>query len=150
VPLVTIRKQLKMGERKLRRCLAFAKANPDAPVADRKRNPAFQKEGQNTSPHREDDAAKAEFVNQHQHWTAEEWKQVMFSDESHLELHFASQADRCRRPRGSDRCATKFIIKTKKHMPKVMAWGCFGWSGRGGLEFLQKGEMMNGTRYRQL
>jgi hypothetical protein len=31
-----------------------------------------------------------------------------------------------------------------------MAWGCFSWKGRGGLEFLGRGEMMNGTRYRRL
>ena len=31
--------------------------------------------------------------------------------------------------------------------PKIMAWGSFSWLGRGGLEFLQKGKMMNGVRY---
>jgi hypothetical protein len=31
-----------------------------------------------------------------------------------------------------------------------MAWSFFSWKGREGLEFLGKGEMMNGTRYRRL
>jgi transposase len=31
-----------------------------------------------------------------------------------------------------------------------MVWGCFSWRGRGGIEFLKTGEMMNGVRYRQL
>jgi hypothetical protein len=31
-----------------------------------------------------------------------------------------------------------------------MVWGCFSWRGRGGLEFLKSGKMMNGTKYRQL
>jgi hypothetical protein len=39
VPLATIRKQLKMSERSLRRILSFVKSNPDAPVAGRKRDP---------------------------------------------------------------------------------------------------------------
>ncbi len=39
VPLATIRKQLKMSERSLRRILSFAKSNPEAPVAGRKRDP---------------------------------------------------------------------------------------------------------------
>jgi hypothetical protein len=31
-----------------------------------------------------------------------------------------------------------------------MVWGCFSWRGRGGLEFLKPGEMMNGARYKQV
>ena len=31
-----------------------------------------------------------------------------------------------------------------------MVWGCFSWRGRGALEFLKKGEMMNGARYWQI
>ena len=74
----------------------------------------------------------------------------MFSDESHFELRFGGQERRCRRPRGSDRFAPQFTRKTVKHPPKVMVWGCFSWMGRGGLEFLNPGEMMNGVRYRRL
>ena len=42
------------------------------------------------------------FAHQYGHWTADDWKLVMFSDESHFELEF-SRATRCRRPIGSDR-----------------------------------------------
>jgi hypothetical protein len=87
---------------------------------------------------------RLEFAHQYGHWSIEEWKQVMFSDESHFELRFGNQGSRCRRPVGSDRFEEKFTKKTVKHPPKVMAWGCFSWRGRGGLEFLEKGEMMNG------
>jgi hypothetical protein len=31
-----------------------------------------------------------------------------------------------------------------------MAWGCFSWRGRDALEWLDKGEMMNGVRYRRI
>jgi hypothetical protein len=40
--------------------------------------------------------------------------------------------------------------KTVKHQPKPMAWGCSSWKGRGALEWLKKGEMMNGVSYRQI
>ncbi len=63
-------------------------------------------------------------------------------------MHYRSK--RCRRPRNSNRFDTRFTQKTVKHPPTVMAWGCFSRSGRGGLEFLEKGEMMNGDRYRQV
>ena len=86
------------------------------------------------------------FAHAYRHWTAEDWKLVMFSDESHFELKFSRQT-RCRRPVGSDRHDPKFTRKTVKHPPKIMAWGAFSWRGRGGLEFLKNGEMMNGTRY---
>ncbi len=68
------------------------------------------------------------------------------TDESHFELRFGmhKRSKRCRR------LDTRFTQKTVKHPPKVMAWGCFSWRGRGGLEFLEKGEMMNGVRYRQI
>jgi hypothetical protein len=42
----------------------------------------------------------------------------------------------------------RFTLKTVKHPPKLMAWVCFSWKGRGALEWLEKGEMMNGMRYR--
>jgi hypothetical protein len=44
----------------------------------------------------------------------------------------------------------KFTKKTVKHPEKVMVWGCFSWRGRGGLKFLNRGEMMNGARYPQV
>ncbi len=51
---------------------------------------------------------------------------------------------------GSDRFDPRFTQKTEKHPMKVMVWGCFSWKGRGGLEFLNQGEMMNGQRYLRL
>ena len=89
------------------------------------------------------------FARAYGHWTAEDWKFVMFSDESHFELQF-NRATRCRRPAGSSRFNPLFTKKTVKHPPKVMAWGCFSWKGRGALVFLDQGEMMNGERYRQI
>ncbi len=90
------------------------------------------------------------FAMQYHNWTVEDWKKVMFSDESHFELRFGASQTRCRRPVGSDRFHERFTKKTVKHPPKLMAWGSFSWRGRGALEFLKRGEMMNGARYRQI
>jgi hypothetical protein len=93
---------------------------------------------------------RLEFARQYGKRGVEEWKKVMFSDESHFELRFGSRSWRCRRPVGLDRHTMRFTMKTVKHPPKVMVWGCFRCKGCGGLEFLIQGEMMNGVRYRQL
>ena len=93
---------------------------------------------------------RLEFARRYRHWGVEQWKKVMFSDESHFELRFGNQNFLCRRPKGSDRFDPKFTRKRVKHPQKVMAWACFSWKGRGGLEFLQSGEMMNGARYKKV
>ncbi len=87
------------------------------------------------------------FCQHYRNWTVDDWKKVMFSDESHFELRFANTRHLCRRQPGSDRFDPRFPRKTVKHPPKIMAWGCFSWRGRGALEWLDKGEMMNGVRY---
>jgi hypothetical protein len=73
----------------------------------------------------------------------EKWRDILFSDESHFELHLGDKHGCCRRPVRSDRFDPKFTQKTVKHPEKVMVLGCSSWQGRGGLEFLKKGEMMN-------
>lgn len=204
VPLKTIRNQLDMSESTLRRILKFAKANPGAPVAERKKGngpisnfttavknrmkaalcktptmtaASLKKaipELANVSIRRIQEVCKNDlklpsrkmadkpllndrmkedrlrFARAYGHWGVEEWRKVMFSDESHFELRFGQQGWRCRRSKGSDRFDPKFTRKKVKHPVKVMVWGSFSWRGRGGLEFLNTGEMMNGERYRRL
>jgi hypothetical protein len=58
------------------------------------------------------------FANQYQYWEVEDWKGVIFSDESPFKLQFGTRVDRSRRPRGSDRFSTKFARKTVKHSPQ--------------------------------
>jgi transposase len=90
------------------------------------------------------------FAMEYRHWTLEDWKKVMMSDESHFELHLGGRHTRCRRPRGSDRFDPRFTQKKVKHPQKVMVWGCFSWKGSGKMELLKQGEMMNSQRYLQL
>jgi len=79
-------------------------------------------------------------------WTTEDWKSVLFSDESSL-YTFRSCPKIVRRLLGSDKMEPKFTIKTKKHPPSVMVWGCFCNFGRGSLNLLRKNTTMNAERY---
>jgi hypothetical protein len=45
---------------------------------------------------------RLEFAKAHVNWSMDDWKDVMFLDESHFELRFGGQEALCRRPRGSD------------------------------------------------
>jgi hypothetical protein len=53
------------------------------------------------------------------------------------------------RPAWSNSFNPRLTQKTDKHL-KVIAWGCFSWKGRWGLEFLYQGKKMNGQRYLRL
>jgi hypothetical protein len=92
---------------------------------------------------------RLELARAYGHWDEDDRKQVMFTDESHFELHFGNQSSWCQQPAGSDPFLPMFTRKIAKHPQKVMAWGCFSWMGLGPLEFLAKVKMMNGTCYRR-
>lgn len=78
------------------------------------------------------------FAKKYQHFTAEDWGKVMYSDESTFKCIRATKS-KVRRPAGSDRFDSRYTIKTVKHPDSVMVWGCFtGNVGRGGLYFLPK------------
>ena len=79
-------------------------------------------------------------------WTVEQWKTVMFSDETTIkQLDCIPQV--VRRPPGSSPVDPKYTRKTVKHSPGVMVWGCFSHHGRGALSFLEKGQKMNSEVY---
>lgn len=90
---------------------------------------------------------RLQFCRRYRHWTKEQWRGVMFSDESTFRM-IRGSSQLVRRARGSDRYDPKFTVKTVKHPDSVMVWGAFtGKHGRGGLYFLPKGETMRGPRY---
>ena len=55
------------------------------------------------------------------HWTESDWKNVIFSDESKLELH-PRRRQHVRRPIGS-RYDERYTLGTRKFSPSIMAWG---------------------------
>ena len=65
-------------------------------------------------------------------------------------LTFRSRPKTVRRPKGSDRMNPLYTVKTVKHPPSVMIWGCFSFKGRGTLYFLPKNVTMNGSRYLEM
>ena len=92
---------------------------------------------------------RLQFANRYKDWTAEEWKRVMFSDESTFRVSDV-RFNTVRRPSGSNRYDSRFTIKTRKHPESVMIWGCFCSKGRGGLFFLPKNVTMNAIRYKNV
>lgn len=87
------------------------------------------------------------FAKKYQDWTPEQWKKVMWSDESTFRLlRIGSKV--VRRPSDVSRYDPRYTIKTVKHPDSVMVWGCFsGAKGRGGLYFLPKNVTMKASNY---
>jgi len=78
------------------------------------------------------------FAKKYAKWTKQQWKKVIFSDESMI-VQFESTGRATKQP--------QYTVPTVKHSPKVMVWGCFGSMGRGGLWFMPKGTTMNADVY---
>ena len=91
-------------------------------------------------------AKRLAFAKRYKDWTFQDWKKVMFTDESTFRV---LSKHRCfvRRPRGSDRSDSKYSLKTVKKPASVMVWGGFGSRGAGPLHFLDQNVTMNSRRY---
>lgn len=86
------------------------------------------------------------FCEKYKNWTIEQWKTVMWSDESTFQM-FPTPKVFVRRPIGTSRFNPRYTTATVKHPPNVMVWGCFSHHGRGALTFLDKGVRMNTDKY---
>ncbi|XP_072401695.1 uncharacterized protein [Diabrotica undecimpunctata] len=90
---------------------------------------------------------RLDFSKRYQHWTPEQWKKVMFSDESTFRL-IKGSSKFVRRPNTASRYDSKFTVKTVKYPKSVMAWGAFsGNKGRARLYFLTKNVTMRASNY---
>ncbi|KAK4317377.1 hypothetical protein Pmani_011539 [Petrolisthes manimaculis] len=86
---------------------------------------------------------RVDFCKRHADWTQEDWRRVMFSDESASKT-ISRRQKLVRRPSGSDRFDSHYTMKTVKFPAGVMVWGSFsGEKGTGGLYFLNKNVNMN-------
>ena len=88
------------------------------------------------------------FAKRHQHWTREDWRKVLFSDESTLQ-QFTVRKRNIRRPPGK-RYDEKYTMATMKHPPSQMVWGAMSCNGTAGHYFLTPGTTMNGQKYVEL
>lgn len=88
------------------------------------------------------------FARRHAHFTAMDWENIMWSDETTIE-QFGTRVRHIRRPKG-ERYNPRYIVQTMKHPLKQMIWGCMSSRGRGGLFFLPRDTNMNGITYLNL
>lgn len=88
--------------------------------------------------------ARVEWAKAHRHWTAEQWKSVLFSDESTFTVQNHSGNNWVRRRPGEE-YLPQCILPTIKHPTSVMVWGCFAASGPGRLHVIEG--TMNAKKY---
>ena len=81
-------------------------------------------------------ADRLHFCNEYQAWTPEQWKWVMFLDESQISQFYAF-CRLIRRP-SNIRNSLRYIIPTVKNATKVMIWGAICANGTCGLWLCQK------------
>lgn len=73
------------------------------------------------------------FARQHKDWSIDQWKSVLWSDESKFEI-FGSRRRIYVRRKVNERYNPKCILPTVKHGGgSVMVWGCFSYDGVGEL-----------------
>jgi len=89
---------------------------------------------------------RLQFANLYKDWTIDDWKKVLWSDESKFPLRFHGQS-LVRRPVGK-RFDDKYTRKTIKHDKYVMIWGCFSWDKVGKI-YRIKGTM-DGDLYKRI
>ena len=91
---------------------------------------------------------RLQFANNHQHWTAEQWRKVLFSDESTFQ-QFVVRKRHVRRPTG--KCFDeRYTMPTVKHPPSHMVWGAMSRNGVAALSFLPPGTTINKPKYVQM
>ena len=92
---------------------------------------------------------RVNFARQHQHWTLEQWRNVLWSDESTFTVSDGAR-NYVYRQRGSNPLKPQYTRHTIKHPESVMVWGCFSYHGLGHLVFLPKNVKMNQHNYLDL
>ena len=96
---------------------------------------------------------RLEFARKYRNWKTEEWKKVLWSDESTFRVNHESQKKVCRAEYKKGQAlgnpyTEKYLQATVKHPAGTMVWGCFsGAAGRGSLYFLPQGQTIKAKDY---
>ena len=93
-------------------------------------------------------ADRLAFCQKYKDWSNEQWKRVMFSDET-LISQFYAFCRHVRRP-PNKRDDYRYIVPSVKNAPKVMIWGGICAGGRCGLWFLPQGQTIKGATYLEI
>lgn len=90
--------------------------------------------------------ARLDFAREYAHWTVEEWKNVLFSDESRIALKGPDGRQRVYRRR-NERFAPCTITQTVGYQGgSIMVWGAISYEGRTDLVVFNRGSV-NAQRY---
>lgn len=74
---------------------------------------------------------RLQFAREHKDWTLEQWKKVMWSDESRFTLFQSDGRIRVRREAGEVMHPSCLVPTVQACGGSVMIWGCCSWSGLG-------------------
>uniref|UniRef100_A0A3B5RET6 Tc1-like transposase DDE domain-containing protein n=1 Tax=Xiphophorus maculatus TaxID=8083 RepID=A0A3B5RET6_XIPMA len=74
---------------------------------------------------------RLQFPREHKDWTLEEWKRVMWSDESRFTLFQSDGRIRVRREAGEVMHPSCLVPTVQACGGSAMIWGCCSWSGQG-------------------
>ena len=83
-------------------------------------------------PHRPNKRTRLRWAKEHRHWTVEDWKKVLWTDKSKLEV-FGSHRRTFVRRQTSENMLECLMASVKHGGGNVMVWGCFG-AGKVGKE----------------
>jgi transposase len=78
---------------------------------------------------------RLEWARAHRNWTPDQWRSVLWSDESKFEIRYHAARKVWRKD--GQRYNPRNTIKTVKHEKSVMVWGCFSYWGVGRLYRIQ-------------
>ena len=85
------------------------------------------------------------FCKQFKNWTADDWSEVMFSDETIIS-QFRTFRLHVRRP-VKQRFNPRYVTSSVRSSPKVMIWGAITANGRAGLHFVPSGKTVDAESY---
>ena len=86
---------------------------------------------------------RLQWAKKYKSWTVDQWKKVMFSDESHFLVRGKHSQFVCKS--AGEMLTSHHINESVKHPPKKMFWGGFIWKGVGSLVPIEG--MMNTNKY---
>lgn len=90
---------------------------------------------------------RLKFARDHLNWTADQWRQIIWSDESKFEVTVGDVRKKV--IRNKDEAFHKDCIKRKVKFPgSVMIWGCMSAQGVGRLHFIE--DTVNAVKYQNI